>query len=180
MRNVLIMALMLVGCAAAPSKLPDPSVSNSIAKTQVYVDRAATSVTAAKPFTGGAGVNHLNSASQDLTSAGKELAAAQADLKSEQAKCNALVTESSKQADQLKAYHSRWLGDRTIFWARWLIAAYVGLGIAGALLQIYGDGLLGGIGTQVLHLLPVSNLFAGLGALLSKRAAPTAAPAPIK
>lgn len=166
---MMVVAAWFGGCAQQrPTADSAPNLGNSIARVGVYVDQASASVALAKPHADTTGQVHLTNATASLAGATSELSVAQSELAKTRKEVSDLDSQNKQQADKLAAYKHRWLGDATIFWFKWLVAAWVGLGIAGVALSVFGGGMLGGVGMQLLHLLPLSNLFVFAAGALQK------------
>lgn len=188
---IALLLMTLIGCASVKPPKTDttPALGDSISASKALVTSASESVTQAVPHADTVGQAHLQSASSDLKSTLGKLDTASTDLTKVQAE--AAQQRAAYQALDIKytRYDQGWFGGKTLRLAHWLIGIWVGVGILGFVLSAIGGPVMGGVGTQLLHVLPISNVFTLGGSLVTyviglfrkptaKAATPTAAPVP--
>lgn len=100
----------------------------------------------------------LDEATVELATANKQIAA--------------LEKTNATQATTIATLNKQFFSPRqkAIFW--WIIGAWLGLGVAGICLSIFVPGVGLTIGTEILHLLPVSNPFGWVLSWLQSRSTP--------
>lgn len=155
------MACMLFGCAGCTHNPPAPVVSplaeTSIAKSQVYVERARLTLTGCLPKVPAEILPVVSAVVQDLEACTGELMAA---VKGVQEKVNLIAWQHDvivKHEDTIAAYKKRWTGDMLVKWF-WIVvggavALWAGLGVAG--IALGGAGF----GATILNFLPWANPF---------------------
>jgi hypothetical protein len=154
---LILLAATLSGCGGNKPMDFSPAIGDSISRAQVRNQTATEHVEAVQPHVRGADAQHLDGAKTDLNKQAVDLVDAQQALLLTRGQMAKMQSQIDTQAAQIDAEQSQWFGDRLHKLATTIIfggiALWIAVGVAGVFLP-------GALGSQVLHLLPLSNLFA--------------------